>query len=55
MNITKEKAAANLGATVKEACAVVWFSYAAADVFDYPKAVAMGAEELAEWLRAPEV
>ena len=55
MNITKEKAAANLGATVKEACAVVWLIKASADVFERPKAVAMGAEELAEWLRAPEV
>lgn len=49
INIT-EAGAAQLGMSVKEACCVVWLTQAAADVLDYPRAVAMGAEEMADWL-----
>ena len=49
--IVTEKSAAEFGLSVTEACAIVWLTQAAADVIDYPEAVAMGAEELAEWLR----
>lgn len=50
MNITPESAL-RLGMSVKEACCIAWMMKAAADVLDYPKAVAMGAEEMADWLK----
>jgi hypothetical protein len=52
INVTEEKAL-KLGLSVQELCAMVWLTQAAADLIDYPEAVAMGAEELAEWLRLP--
>ena len=54
LNITEESAAATIGATMREACAATWCAKAMADVFDHPKAVAMGAEELADWLRTED-
>ena len=53
MNITPESAL-RLGMSLKEACAAVWLSQAAADVLDHPKAVAMGTDALADWLRGSD-
>ena len=50
--ITKE-GASKVGLTLREACAVAWCAKAMGDLIDHPKAVAMGADELAEWLTAP--
>jgi hypothetical protein len=50
--ITKESAS-KVGLTLREACAVAWCAKAMTDLIDHPKAVAMGADELAKWLSAP--
>jgi hypothetical protein len=50
--ITKE-GASRAGLTLREACAVAWCAKAMGDLIDHPKAVAMGADELAKWLTAP--
>jgi|TARA_R110000796_G_scaffold129256_2_gene244980 hypothetical protein len=50
--ITKE-GASKVGLTLREACAVAWCAKAMGDLIDHPKAVAMGADELAKWLTAP--
>jgi hypothetical protein len=50
--ITKE-GASKAGLTLREACAIAWCAKAMGDLIDHPKAVAMGADELAKWLTEP--
>jgi hypothetical protein len=50
--ITKESAE-KMGLTLQEACAVTWCAFAQSDLIDYPRAVAMGADELSDWLKTP--
>jgi len=52
-HITQPEAEA-VGVSLQTACAVAWIGYALEDVLDHPKAVAMGAEELADWLRTED-